>query len=182
MRRAVGADQAGAVHGKAHRQPLDRDVVHHLVVAALQEGRIDRAERLVALGRKACGERHRMLLGDADVECALREHLLEQVDAGARWHRGGDADDLVVLLRLLDQALAEHLLVGRRVRLGLGLDAGRDVELDHAVILVGRLLGRRVALALLRPAMNDDRTGLAVAHVLQNGQQLIELWPSIGPT
>ena len=100
MGRAVGADEAGAVHGKAHRQPLDRDVVHHLVVAALQEGRIDRAERLVAFGRKARGEGHRVLLGDADVEGALREHLLEQIDAGARGHGGGDADDLVVLLRL----------------------------------------------------------------------------------
>ena len=78
MRRAVGADQAGAVHGKAHRQPLDRDVVHHLVVATLQEGRIDRAERLVALGRKACREGDGMLLSDADVECALREHLLNR--------------------------------------------------------------------------------------------------------
>ena len=77
MGRAVGADEAGAVHGKAHRQPLDRDIVHHLIVAALQEGRINRAERLVALGRKTCGERHRVLFGDADIEGALREYLLE---------------------------------------------------------------------------------------------------------
>ena len=173
--RAVGADQAGAVHGEAHRQPLDRDVVHHLVVGALQEGRVDRAERLVAFGRKPGGEGHRVLLGDADVEGALREDLLEQIDAGAGRHGGGDADDLVVLLGFLDQALAEHLLVGRRVRLGLGLDAGRDVELDHAVIFVGGVFRRRVALALLRPAMDEDRPGLAVAHVLQDRQQLIEV-------
>ena len=100
MGRAVGADQAGAVDREAHRQALDRHVVHDLVVAALQEGRIDRAERLVALGRKAGGEGHRMLLGDADVEGALGEGLVEDVDAGAGRHRGGDADDLVVLLRL----------------------------------------------------------------------------------
>ena len=97
MGRAVGADQARAVHRKPHRQRLDRDVVHDLIVAALQEGRIDRAERLVAFGRKPRREGHRVLLGDADVEGALGEYLLEQVDAGARWHRGGDADDLVVL-------------------------------------------------------------------------------------
>ena len=71
--RAVGADQAGAVDGEAHRQVLDRDVVHDLVVGALQEGRIDRAERLYAFGRQARGEGHRVLLGDADVEGALRE-------------------------------------------------------------------------------------------------------------
>ena len=83
MGRAVGADEAGAVDGEAHRQALDRDVVHDLVVAALQEGRIDRAERLVAFGREAGGERHRMLLGDADIEGARREGLLEHVEAGA---------------------------------------------------------------------------------------------------
>ena len=72
MGRAVGADQSGAVDCEAHRQALDRHVVHDLVVAALQERRIDRAERLVAFGRKTGGERHRMLLGDADVEGAHR--------------------------------------------------------------------------------------------------------------
>ena len=80
MGRAVGADQAGAVDRKAHRQALDRDVMDDLVVAALQEGRIDRAERLVAFGRKARGEGHRMLLGDADVEGAVGEGLVEDVD------------------------------------------------------------------------------------------------------
>ena len=73
MGRAVGADEAGAIDGEAHRQALDRDVVHDLVVGALQEGRIDRGERLEALRRQARGEGHAMLLGDADVEGALRE-------------------------------------------------------------------------------------------------------------
>ena len=71
--RPVGADEAGAIDGEAHRQLLDRDVMHDLVVGALQEGRIDRAERLKAFGRQAGRERDGMLLGDADVERALRE-------------------------------------------------------------------------------------------------------------
>ena len=49
MRRAVGADQPGAVDREADRQVLDRDVVHDLVVGALQEGRVDGAERLACL-------------------------------------------------------------------------------------------------------------------------------------
>ena len=44
MSGAVGADQTGAVDGEAHRQLLDGDVVHHLVVGALQEGRVDGGE------------------------------------------------------------------------------------------------------------------------------------------
>ena len=75
MGRAVGADQAGAVDGEAHRQPLDRDVVHDLVVGALQEGRIDRGERLEAFGREPGREGHRMLLGDADIEGAVGKFL-----------------------------------------------------------------------------------------------------------
>ena len=105
----------------------------------------------------------------------LGKRLVEDVDAGAGRHRGGDADDLVVLLGFLDQALAEHVLVGRRVRLGLGLRAGRDVELDHGVILVGGGFGRAVALALLRHDVNQDRAGLHVADVLQNRQQMVEI-------
>ena len=73
MGRAVGADEPGPVDGEAHRQPLDGDVVHDLVVGALQEGRIDGGERLVAFGGEAGGKGHRMLLGDADVEGALGE-------------------------------------------------------------------------------------------------------------
>ena len=90
---------------------LDRDVVHDLVVGALQEGRIDRRERLEALGREAGGEGDAVLLGDADVEGALGELLAEQVEAGARRHRGGDGDDLRVLARFRDQAVGEDACV-----------------------------------------------------------------------
>ena len=101
--------------------------------------------------------------------------LAEDVDAGARRHRRGDGDDLVVLLRLLHQAFAEHLGVGRRVRLGLDLLAGRDVELHDAVIFVVGGFRRRVALALLGHDVDEDRPFFGVAHVLQNRQQVIEI-------
>lgn len=177
MRGAVGADEAGAVDGEAHRQALDRDVMHDLVVAALQEGRVDRAERLVSFGGEAGGKRHRVLLGDTDVEGPVGERLVEDVDAGAGRHRRGDGDDLVVLLGFLDQALAEHVLVGRRIRFGLGLRAGRDVELDDGVIFVGGSFRRAVALALLGHDVDQDRAGLHVADVLQDRQQMVEVMP-----
>ena len=123
---------------EAHRQLLDRDVVHDLVVGALQEGRIDRGERLVAFGREAGREGHaRAARRCRRRRCASGNALPNRSRPVPRRHRGGDGDDLVVLLRFLDQALAEHLGVGRRVRLRLRLHAGDDVELDHAVILVG---------------------------------------------
>ena len=115
-----------------------------------------------------------MLLGDADVEAALRECLLEQIEAGAGRHRGGDGDDLVVLLRFLDQALAEHLGVLRRAAFGFHLRAGGDVELDDAVIFVGGDFRRRVAFALLRHDMDQHRAAFGIAHVAQHRQQMVD--------
>jgi hypothetical protein len=43
---AVGADQSRAIHHETHRQVLQNDIMHQLVVSALQESRINRAERL----------------------------------------------------------------------------------------------------------------------------------------
>ncbi len=175
MRRPVGADEPGAVDGEAHRQALDRDVVHDLIVGALQERRIDRRERLHALGREAGRERHRVLLGDADIERAVRELLAEHVEPGAVRHGGRDGDDPLVLARFRDEAVGEHARVRRRVGLGLHLGAGHDVELGDAVILVVGCFGRAVALALLGHDVDQDRALLGVAHVLEHRQQLVEV-------
>ena len=68
---------------------------------------------------------------------ARRKFLLEQIDASAGRHRGGDRDDAVVLPGFADQAFAEHLLVGRRLGVRLVLLARENVEFGNAVILVG---------------------------------------------
>ena len=137
MGRAVGADEARPVHGEAHRQALDRDVVHHLVVGALQEGRVDHGERLEAFGGEPGRERDGVLLGDADIEAAVGKLVGEQVEAGARRHRRRDRDDQGIGGGFGDQRLGEHGGVARRARRALGLRAGDDVELGHAVIFVG---------------------------------------------
>src|SRR5262249_25528120 len=117
----------------------------------------------------------RVLLGNADVEGPMREGLAEDIDAGAARHRGGDRDDLVVLLRLLHEALAEYFSIRRRVRLGLDLLAGGNVELYTTVILVGGGRGGGVPLALLRHHVDENRPFLGVADVLEDGQQVIEI-------
>ena len=150
--------------------------MHHLVIAALQEGRIERAERLDAIGGKAGGEGDSMLLGDADVEGAVGKAFGEEVEAGARRHGGGDGDDLVVALGLFDQLLGEHLGVGGRVGLGgLGLLAGDHVELGHGVVLVGGAFGRSVALALLRHDVDEDRAVVDLLDVPQHRHQVLEI-------
>ena len=176
MGRAVGAHEPGAIDGEAHRQLLDRHVMHDLVIGALQEGRVDRGERPHALGRQPGGEGHRMLLGDADIEAALGELLGELVEPGARRHGRVDGDDLLVLLGHLDQRVGEHLGVARRARRRLHLRARDDVELADAVILVGRLLGRPVAVALLGDEVHEHRpVVVGVAQVAQHRHDVVEI-------
>ena len=116
-----------------------------------------------------------MLLGDADIEGALGKRLGENIDAGARRHCRGNADDLVVFLGFLDEALTEHVLIGGSVRFCFCLRAGRHVEFDDGVILVGGGFRRRIAFALLGDDMDQDRAGLHVADVLEHGQQVVEV-------
>ena len=147
-----------------------------LVEGALEEGRVDRGKGLHAVGGKPRGEGHGMLFGQPDIERAMRKRLLERVDAGAGRHRGGDGDDLVVLLGLGDQAVGEHLGEGRDVGLGLVLDAGYHLELRNAVIPVGRFLRRGIALALHRDDVDQDGTfGPVVPDVAQDRQQMVEI-------
>src|SRR3546814_11192513 len=84
VRRAIGADQPGAVDRETHRQVLDRDIVDDLIVGALEEGRIDRAERTHPLRGKPRGDGHRVLLGDPDVESAIR---VRSQNGPAAWRR-----------------------------------------------------------------------------------------------
>ena len=84
--------------------------------------------------------------------------IAEQIKSGARRHRGGDGDDLVVLAGFRNQALREHLRVRGRCGLGFRLHARRHIEGDHAMILVGGSLGRRIALALLGHHVDQDRS------------------------
>ena len=69
------------------------DVVDGLVERALEERRVQRDDRAHAGERETGRERHRVLLGDADVDEPVRERRLELGHAGARGHAGGDPDD-----------------------------------------------------------------------------------------
>ena len=80
----VVADEAGAVHREDDVEVLQADVVDDLVERALQERRVDRADRLDALEREAGGEQHGLLLGDADVEVVLGLGLLERCSGRCR--------------------------------------------------------------------------------------------------
>ncbi len=152
--------------------------MHHLVVGALQKGRVDGAEGPKALGGEAGGEGHRVLLGDAHVEAALRKALGHQIEPGARRHRRRDRHDPVVRLGLPHQRLGKDRGVGGRVGLSFLLGAGGDVELADAVIFVVRGLGRRIAFSFLRDDVDQDGAAVVVVpDVLQHRDQMVEIVP-----
>ncbi|OIQ73359.1 hypothetical protein GALL_450070 [mine drainage metagenome] len=170
---AVSADNAGAVHREQHWQVLDGHVVNHLVIATLQERGINRDHRLHAFAGQSCSESHRMLLGDADVEIALRKTLGELHQPRAFPHRRSDADQPRVGLCHVAQPLAEHLGERRLARLGRSQTDGR-VELARTVIRHGIGLGQLVALALLGHDMQQHRA-VQVTQVVQGGDQRVEI-------
>ena len=116
---AVLADQSRPVDGKAHRKFLQGHVMDDLVIGPLQEGGIDRAERLEAFRGKPRRKGYRMLFGDPHIEHAFGEMLGELVQAGARRHRRRDGNNLLVLFRFGDQRLGKDTGVGRRIACGL---------------------------------------------------------------
>ena len=146
-----------------------------LVVGALQEGRVDRAERPHALRGQPRGEGDGMLLGDSDVEHPIGKGPGELVDAGARRHRRGDRADRRIAPRLGDQRLGEHAGIARRPGRALVLLAGQHVELLDAVELVGRGLGRRVAMPLLGHDMDEDRPLCGIADILEHRDEVVKI-------
>jgi hypothetical protein len=74
---AVLADQARPIDADNDRLVVLAHVVHCLVERALDEGRVQGQERAEAADREACGERHRVLFGDADVVHPIWEDGLE---------------------------------------------------------------------------------------------------------
>ncbi len=69
-------------------QLLQRHVVHHLVVAALEEGRVDGAEGHQALAGQARRKRDGVLLGDAHVKHAVGVALLKPAHRVGGWVGG----------------------------------------------------------------------------------------------
>ena len=172
VRGAVRAHQAGAVQREGDVQVLQRHVVDQLVVAALQEGGIDGDHWLLALAGDAGGEGHGVLLGDAHVEVALRETLLELDQAAALAHGGRDRDQARIGLGRVAQPLAEDLGEAALARtLGL-LDADGRIELAGTVVQHGIGLGQLVALSFLGDDVQELKA-LQRLQVLQRGHQRV---------
>ena len=161
MGSAVVADNPAAVHGEHDRKILHGDVVHDLIEAALQERRVDRDDRHDALCGEPRGEGHRVLLADADVEESLGEFFEERQQACASGHRRRDRDRVLVGLQDLANRIGEDRGVLGRRRFARATRG--DAMPFHVVVL-----GRSIAVALLRLQVNEDGTVAEVASLLED--------------
>ena len=133
VRRPVVPHRPGPVQREPHRQRLDRHVMHHLVVGALQERRVDRAERLHPLGRQSRGARL--------TACALVITDVERGSGKCRRNRSSPAPDGIAAVIATMAAIASPRQstprrtpwCRRAARRCLRLLAGDQVELRHAV-------------------------------------------------
>jgi hypothetical protein len=157
VRGAVVAGDAGPVEAEEHRLAVEGDVEVDLVDGPGQEGRIDGDHRPQATHRHARRRCDGMLLGDADVEAAVREALAERQQAGRVGHGGRDRHEFGAGLGRLHQRLGEGLGVAAR------LDARRVVHVLDRVAF-----GGLVAASLLGEHVDDDGPleGLAVLEGL----------------
>ncbi len=136
-----------AVDGEHDGKVLQRDVVDQLVVRALEERRVDGDDGFHSVAREPRRERHRVLLGDADVEVARRIFLREAHEARAFAHRRRDRHEAVVARRHVAQPVAEDLRVGGPGRRFRREPDGR-IEFRDAVIEDRIVLRTGVAVAL----------------------------------
>ena len=199
----VRANHAAAVDRKQHVEVLHRDIVHQLVIAALQERRVDRDHRFRAFAGHAGGERHRMLLGDGDIEIALGILLAEAHQARAFAHRRRDRQQLRIVCGHVAQPVAEHVGVGRFLAAGLADQAFIRIERRHRVVADLVAFGQLVAFAfggddvqqlralqrLQRPqclhqcgdVVAVDRAGVVEAHLLEQGGRHEHAFPVFFP-
>ena len=117
MGRPVGTNQTCTVNRKTHGQPLQSHVMHHLIITALQEGRIDRAERPQPAGRHTGGKGHAMLFGNADIKDPRGKALRHDVQARPIRHRRRHRHNLGIARRYVREGLTEYRGIAGRVRL-----------------------------------------------------------------
>ena len=155
MGRTVITRKTPSIHTKNHWQILQTDVVDDLIIRPLQEGRIDRTERLKPFGCHPCGKEHRMLFRDTHIEVSIQMFRLKPVQPRSVGHRPRDRHNPRIVICHLGKMIRKNLTVGRLPQ-RLGFARLRIIRSQSVKLL---LLGHRglVSLPLLRHHMKDHR-------------------------
>src|SRR5579885_1207059 len=180
LRRAVFTDDAGAVQREDDVQVLHADIVQHLVISTLQEGRVDGGNGLEAADSQPTGEGDGVLLGNAHVKVAVGEAFVQLLETGSLGHRRRDANNGDVPLGQFNQRVGEDISIVRGVARVLLDGAGLEVEGAGAVPLGRIFFGKLPALALLRDHLYNDRPSIFLIFS-KTSSIWARSWPSKGP-
>ncbi len=94
------------VDQEEHRQVLQADIHHHLIVGPLHKGIINGNHRTHASGRKAGRHGNSVLLRDSHVKQPFGESSLERCKTGRICHRGCDGHDTLIFFGKAGEQLA----------------------------------------------------------------------------
>mmetsp|Transcript_43290 Transcript_43290/g.73012 ORF Transcript_43290/g.73012 Transcript_43290/m.73012 type:complete len:269 (+) Transcript_43290:2347-3153(+) len=182
---AVVPNKPSPVHNQAHRQLLQRHIMHHLVIASLQERGINGAERLEPLHGQTSCESNSMLLSNPDIERAAGEPLPELVNTGAPRHGSSDGHDGAVVLSQAHKGVRKNGGVSHH-RGRFDLLACGDIKLGHCMVLITGRHCRLVTSTLAR--LDVQKHWLLAVHVqtLHDGDELVKIvtihWANVQET
>ena len=161
---AVGSGDAGAVQDDGDAGLVQGDVHQQLVEGAVQERGVDGDHGVQPAEGHAGGGGEGVLFGDADVEHPLRVPGGELVQPDGDQHGAGDADDVLAFIGDVGDLVGEDGGPGLGPA-GFGGLAGFRVDDADGVELVGLVgAGGRVAVALFRHGVHDDRAGVVLGR------------------
>ena len=105
----------------------------NLVIRSLQEGGVDRTERLKSLRGHSRRKKHRVLFRDTNVKVPVQMFRLESIEARTIRHRARDRHDSWIVVRHFGKVIGKDLTVGGLAeRLGLarfGIIRSKTVKL-----------------------------------------------------
>ena len=154
MGRTIFSNETRPVHCEDDRQMLNRDVMNHIVVCALEKRRINRTDGANSAGSETGGKRHRVSFSNSNIEEAVGKYLGKCPGSCATRHCSGDGDNAWVFLRQLDYALAECRRVCRVRNGNLALLSSRRVVSRRKGVPFLDVLARRKSFPLLGNAVN----------------------------
>ncbi|MNN39248.1 hypothetical protein D3C81_1532780 [compost metagenome] len=157
MRFAIGTNKSGTVYSEHDIGIMTANIMNDLIIGPLHEGRVYCKYRLHPLHCERCAHRCCMLLGNADINHAVRKFISKFNKARSSRHRRCYCYNSFVLLRELNQCLTENFCI-HRIANGLQHLTRLDFVRRDTMPFMGILLSRSVSLAFGCQHMNKHRT------------------------
>mmetsp|Transcript_7885 Transcript_7885/g.11645 ORF Transcript_7885/g.11645 Transcript_7885/m.11645 type:complete len:333 (-) Transcript_7885:788-1786(-) len=178
VRGPIISNQTSTVHDNAHRQVLYGNIVHNGIIATLQEGTVDAAERFEPFASHTGSHGDGVLLGNADIKCTLGEATTENIQTSSTRHGSSYGDYGSVLSGLINERVGKDAGEARgdgRLR-RFELHTSSEVEFTDSVHLIRGSQGGRVAMSLLCFDVKENRLRtVRITQRLENAHEVLHI-------